>query len=125
LFSQENFTKTLLSPNIFKLTRDFPVEKMTLLKTAFITVLLLLTVAAAHFVNLGQANPYVRDWVKEGEVAPPDGTPPPTILILSPKNNTAYASNNVSLTFNASVSEYRGEIYYKASWLQSKNLHQT
>jgi len=103
------------------------VEKKTLLKTAFITVLLLLTVAATQFVNLGQANPYLRHWEKEGEVALPDGTLPPTILILSPKNNTAYASNNVSLTLNVSmpqsnsVSLYISEIYYMASWQQGAN----
>jgi parallel beta-helix repeat protein len=56
LFSQETFTKTLLSPNIFKLSRDFPVEKKTLLKTAFITVLLLSTVAETQLVNLACAN---------------------------------------------------------------------
>ena len=101
-------------------------EKKKLLTAVFVSVLMLLTPVATQFVNLGQANPYLRHWKKEGEMAPPDGTLPPTILILSPKNNTAYASNNVSLTLNVSMPEndvplHISEIYYRASWQHNAN----
>jgi hypothetical protein len=76
--------------------QGLPVEKKPLLTIAFISVLLLLAVAGIQLANLGRANQYTYNRVEEGEVAPPAGTLPPTILILSPKNNTAYASNNVS-----------------------------
>jgi hypothetical protein len=75
-----------------------------------------------QFVDFAEANmyPYPIRFVRVGEGSPPAGTKPIPVLISSPKNNTAYASNNVTLTFNASVSEYYGEIYYTASWDQSK-----
>ena len=102
-------------------------EKKPLLTIAFISVLLLSAVAGTQFVNLGRANPYIRDVVKEGEISPPDGTKPPTILILSPKNNTVYASNTVSFTFNVSMPEnevplHISEIYYTASWQHDASL---
>jgi hypothetical protein len=102
------------------------VEKKKLLTTAFISMLLLSVVLVALFVNFGRANPFLHTWEKEGEVSPPAGTMPPEILILSPTNKTAYASNNVSLTFNVSIPESNNvsssinEIYYRASWQQLK-----
>jgi hypothetical protein len=101
------------------------VKKETLITAAFISVLLF--AVAGTFVSLGQANPYLRDWKKESEISPPEGTLPPTILILSPKNNTAYASHNVSFTLNVSMPEsnnvslHISEIYYMASWLHDAN----
>jgi len=102
------------------------VKKKPLLTAAFISVLLLSAVAGTQLVNLGRANPYLYNGVKEGEISPPDGTKPPIILILSPKNNTAYASNNVSLTLNVSMPEndvplHISEIYYRASWQHNAN----
>ena len=101
-------------------------KKKPLLTAAFISVLLLSAVAGTQLVNLGRANPYLYNGVKEGEISPPDGTKPPIILILSPKNNTAYASNNVSLTLNVSMPEndvplHISEIYYRASWQHNAN----
>jgi hypothetical protein len=81
-----------------------------LLTTAFVSMLSLFPSVAIQFVNLGQANPYIGDysltsmeWKEEGEIPPPEGTLPPVISIVSPQNNTAYASNNVSLTLNVSM----------------------
>ena len=94
-------------------------EKNALLTVVFITVLLLSAMLGALFVNYGRANPFWHTWEKEGEVPPPAGTLPPEILILSPKNKTAYASNNVSLTFNVSLPESNNvslsinEVYYQ------------
>jgi hypothetical protein len=106
------------------------VRKKPLIKTIIISALLFLAVAGTKFVNLGQANPYIRDWVKEGEIPAPEGTLPPTILILSPENNTAYASHTVSLTVNITMPESNNvtlgisEIYYFASWLHTGNDYQ-
>jgi hypothetical protein len=100
-----------------------PVKKRTLLTAVFILVSLLLTVAVTQFVNLGQANPFRYRVEKEGDVPTPEGTLPPTVLILSPENNTAYASHTVSLTLNVSMPQSNNvslsinEIYYMASWL--------
>jgi len=82
---------------------------------------------AMQFVDLGQANPYIRDWKKEGDIPPPDGTLPPIISIISPQNDTAYSSNSVSLTLNVSMPEsnsvslYISELYYVPSWKQGAN----
>ena len=108
-----------------RISQGLLVKKKPILAIAFTSALLLSTVAGTQFVNLGRANPYIRDWVKEGDVSPPNGTLPPTILILSPENDTAYASNKVSLTLNVSMPESNKvslsitEIYYKASWQSS------
>jgi hypothetical protein len=103
------------------------VEKKMQLTATSITVLLLLSVAATQFFNLAQANPYIRIWEKSGEIPPPDGTLPPIISIISPQNNTAYTSNNVSLTLNVSMPEsnsvslHVSELYYVPSWKQGVN----
>ena len=82
---------------------------------------------AMQFVDLGQANPYIRDWKKEGDIPPPEGTLPPIISITSPQNNTAYTSNNVSLALNVSIPEsnsvslYISELYYVPSWKHEAN----
>ena len=102
-------------------------EKNKLLTAAFVSVLLLSTATAFQFVNLGQANPYIHDWKQAGEIAPPDGTLPPTISILSPKNNSVYASNNVTLTLDVTMPESNSvsldisEIYYVPSWQHETN----
>jgi hypothetical protein len=96
--------------------------KRKALALSVILALLLLTVAGTQLVNLGRANPYIADWVQEGEVAPPNGTKPPTISIFFPENNTAYDSNNISLNFNVSIPESNNvslnliELYYRPSW---------
>jgi hypothetical protein len=79
-----------------------------------------------QFVNFAEANPYPDKFVTEGEISPPEGTLPPTISIISPKNDAAYASNNISLTFNVSIPEsnngtvWLAEVYYKTSWQSSE-----
>jgi hypothetical protein len=129
LFSQETFTKTLLSPNIFKLSRDFPVEKMTLPKTPFITVLLLSTIAETQLVNLGKTNPFSNEQ-EEKKVSPPYYVSPPTIIIFSPENNTVHSVSNISFTFKVIIVVPTlpellycyldlSEVYYKASWLSN------
>jgi hypothetical protein len=97
-------------------------ERKGLLTVTFVSMLLLLPLITMQLVNLAQANPYIRRWEKAGEIPPPEGTLPPIISIISPQNNTAYASNNVSLTLNVSMPEsnsvslYVSEIYCVPSW---------
>jgi hypothetical protein len=122
-------TKTLLQekqPSIKQGKRDLVLMKRKALALTVILALLLLTVAGTQLVNLGRADPYIADWVQEGEVAPPNGTKPPTISIFFPENNTAYPSNNISLNFNVSIPESNNvslvslnliELYYRANWL--------
>jgi hypothetical protein len=115
-------TKTLLPREQPNINEGLPVRKKTLLTAGFILMLFLIAIAEAGFVKFAQANPYIRDWKKEREISPPEGTLPPTILIVSPENNTAYASHTVSLTLNVSMPEsnnvslYISEIYCTASW---------
>jgi hypothetical protein len=79
-----------------------------------------------QYRNFAEANPYPNEFVTEGEISPPEGTLAPTISIISPKNDAAYASNNVSLTFNVSIPEanngtvWLAEVYYKTSWQSSE-----
>ena len=101
-------------------------RKKIRITTIIISALLFSTVVGTQFANLGRANPHALIMVEDhghGEVSPPTGTKPIPVLISSPQNNTAYASNNVTLTFNASMSEYHAEIYYIASWQQSKKTN--
>lgn len=102
------------------------IVKRTKLALALTLALLFSAVAGTKLINSVRANPYIHNGVKEGEISPPDGTKPPIILISSPKNNTAYASNNVSLTLNVSmpasnnVPLHISEIYYRASWQKDR-----
>lgn len=99
--------------------------KKALLAITFIAAFMSSMLAGTQFVGFVEANPYVYYHVLDREVAPPNGTKPPTITIASPKNNTAYASNNVSLIFDAlmennnNISLTISEIYYKTSWQTS------
>lgn len=102
--------------------------KKTLVTSIIILALLFSAVAGTQFVNLGRANPFIHDYVREGEVSPPEGTQPPEITILNPNNNTAYASSNVSFTFNVSMPESNNvslslsEVYYRLSWQSSSTF---
>jgi hypothetical protein len=101
------------------------VEKKTILTAVFVSMLLFSAVAGTQLVNLGSANPYIRDFEEEGEMPAPEGTEPLTILILSPENYTSYASNNISLIFNISMPEsidffWSFQIFYNASWQPNK-----
>jgi hypothetical protein len=97
------------------------------LALASILALMLSAMAGTLFVGLGKANPYWHESVYEGEMSPPDGTPPPTVIIFSPNNDTAYSSKSFSLIFNISIAQsYAGfpdidRIYYRPNW-QSSNV---
>jgi hypothetical protein len=104
-------------------------NKKRLLTAAFISVFLFSVVAGTQLVNFAKGNPYsgftMPNYVKEGEGSPPAGTLPPTVSIVSPENNTAYASTNISLTFNVSLPKSNNyslslaQIYYKTSYQSS------
>jgi hypothetical protein len=117
--------KTLLPPKQPSIKQGLPVRKKTLLTAITVSALLFSAVAGTQLVNLGSANPYIRDFVEEGEMPAPEDTEPLTILIFSPENYTAHISNNISLIFNVSMPEsidyyWFSEIYYKASWQPNK-----
>ena len=100
-------------------------EKKTCLSAAFILVLIFSAVVGTRLVDLGSANPYIRDFVEEREMPAPEGTERPTISIISPENQTSYSSNNISLIFNTSWPEsidffWSFQIFYKGSWQPSK-----
>lgn len=103
-----------------------PLKKKAQLTAAFISVFLLLAVAGAQLFSLGRANPYIREWKKEGEGPPPDGTIPPVISIINPENYTSYPSNNFLLNFNATIEKSNNiplglsELYYIASWQKDR-----
>ena len=72
---------------------------------AVVLVLALLFSAAAgrRLVELGSANQYLVENVKEGEVPPPNRTKPSEIRVFSQTNNRDYSSRNLSLSLNVSV----------------------
>jgi hypothetical protein len=120
-----NLDKNVFIENKGCFSQGFPVKKKTLITAIIISTLLFSAAVGTQFVNLGKANPYIRNYVREREVSPPQGTQPPAITILNPNNNTAYASNNICFTFNISilktnnVSLVLSEVYYRLSWQPS------
>jgi len=99
-------------------------------KASALTLISIALISAVPFsiIVLGNANPETVDgegwmWIKEGEVPTPEGIEPPQILVSSPINET-YASNEISLIFNASSPrKYMSvSINYKPSW-QSNYSH--
>ncbi len=96
-----------------------------MLTVAFISVLLF-AVAGTQVINLGKANPYIRDWKMEGTIPPPDGTKPPIISIFNPVNRTFYSSNDFLLNFNVTIERSNGislslsELYYIGSWQKDR-----
>jgi hypothetical protein len=96
--------------------------KRTALALTLILALFFSAMVGTQFVNLGSADPYIY----EGEVPPKPDTIPPTISIFSPKNNTVYSVNGVTLAFDVSgptgptVSyPFVTQIYYKTDWQNS------
>ncbi len=89
--------------------------------TAFFSLFVILMLSGI-FVNLSKANPFAFRVMDE--VAPDDKTEPPTLLIVSPENNTSYAANNVVLSLSvkvgysatAAIPPYLLEIYYETDW---------
>jgi hypothetical protein len=107
------------------------VEKKTLATATFISALLFSAASVTQLIDLGSANPFLYEPVSP--VSPQFNVKPPTISILSPKNNEIFISNNVTLTFNVSLVVpdlpelfyyYVGlsEVYYKLSWLSNNTF---
>ncbi|MFB3888964.1 MAG: hypothetical protein ACE14S_05695 [Candidatus Bathyarchaeia archaeon] len=92
---------------------------------ALVSLLLASMCAGPAFVGLSKANPYYYDSVEDGVIAPPEGTQPPDIFIVTPVNGTAYASGNISITFTATMPPSNNvslditKIYYTGSWQRS------
>ena len=83
-------------------------------------MLFLIAIAEAGFVKFAQANPTIPKLIST-----PIGTSPPTISVFSLQDNSAYASNNVSLVFNVSITESKDTnlityVYYKVDWRESE-----
>jgi hypothetical protein len=83
-----------------------------------LAILALLTVGA-YFVGYSVANPYSFT----GEVPPDQETYPPVITIASPRNNTAYNTSRVPLTFNVTAPQSKTassstvhRVTYEADW---------
>jgi hypothetical protein len=104
------------------------VSKKTLLTAAFISVLLLPTVAGTLLVNLGRANPspYPPDTYSE-EGSPRNETEPPTVSIIAPTNGTSYSSSSLSLTYNVSIGNsitasvrFLWNVTFEADWLAQR-----
>ena len=99
-----------------------------LFTATFISIFLCSWVVGTRLFDVGKANFYTQE---QEEVSPPSDVTLPTITISSPKNNTVYRVNNVSLTFNVHVVVPilpelfyyyldLSEVYYEASWLSNK-----
>jgi len=91
-------------------------------KALALMLVLLFSAVAFSIIGLGKANPETVDgegwmWIKEGEVPAPKGIEHPQILVSSPINES-YASNKISLIFNASSPRkyVSVSIDYKPSW---------
>jgi hypothetical protein len=97
------------------------VEKKLSLVVTLVSVFLLLAIGGTQ-LRLVVANPFLY----RERTPPPYGTKPPTVLMFAPANNTAYASNTITLILNVSVpqpSNSRSEttrmltdVYYETDW---------
>jgi hypothetical protein len=98
------------------------VKKKTLITAIIISTVLFSTVIGIQFLQLGKANPYIREY------GPPDAhTKPPKISIFAPKNNTAYMDTTIPLTITVSLPESSTAsytnvlaVYYEADWLEKR-----
>ena len=75
--------------------------KKPIMPLTSISALLFSAVAGTQFINLGTANPYFFG----GNTPPPADAQQPTIAIFYPENNTTFDSNNISLSFNMTMSK--------------------
>jgi hypothetical protein len=103
------------------LVREVVLMRKVFPAAAFVSVLLLFTVAGTQIVKLGSANPY--HFRLMGEVPPDANTKPPTITIFSPENNTLYNRDSVDLYLNVSVGNsttaascFLWDVYYETDW---------
>ncbi len=98
-------------------------------KTAVALLMALIVIAAAGttIVGLASANPYHYE-EEPKEISPPSNAVPPAVSISSPKNNSVFASGNITMAFGVDIvvptlpelwfySLNLEAIYYKASWL--------
>jgi hypothetical protein len=101
------------------------VKKSAILIVAFITLILFSTIVVSRFVHTAKSNPLWSDHqeVNMGSVVPDQNTKPPTILTLSPENNTVYRVNTLSLSLNVSIGDsttasscFLDLVYCKADW---------
>jgi len=101
--------------------QELPVEKKAFLTAGFISVLFLIATAGACFVKFAQANPYASFYLSE-KVSPPKDAIPLIISASSPKSNTVYRANNITLTFNVNTQGTSihtiYEVSFTAGWLQ-------
>jgi hypothetical protein len=96
--------------------------KRKALALTLVMALLTSAITGTKLVNWAEANPFVD--VIEKVVPAPAGAEPPSIVISFPENNTSYATNCISFTFNRtglkSVDQKYSLLYttlaYKASW---------
>jgi hypothetical protein len=94
--------------------------------------LLLILILEASLCLIPPFNSAKANFYYSENVLPPQGTKPPPILILSPKNNSVYNVNGFCLTFNACTTEswkylYSGDtgpwewltdVYYTLDWAE-------
>lgn len=86
---------------------------------AFVSAIILLLVISPLTILVVKAVPFIHG----GMVDPDTSTKPPTIQILSPKNNATYKEDTINLSFNVSLgysstatAMFIREIYYKTDW---------
>lgn len=103
-------------------------KKRYLLKAVSTSMVLFAIVACSFFVESAYANPYHRLFDLK-DVAPPEGTLPPVIIIHNPQNGSFY-QKNFNLTFDVNILATNGdkslssisELYYTCSWNRKENV---
>lgn len=85
----------------------------------FVSVISLMLVILLVTILVVKADPFIHG----GMVQPDTSTKPPTIQILSPKNNATYKEDTINLSFNVSLgysstatAMFIREIYYETDW---------
>ncbi len=89
-------------------------------KILLIFSLFLLVFAGNNFINLTKARS-----VTYQTIPPPPGASPPILSIQTPKNNTIYNVNNVTINFNVSLLQGLGissitKVTYNTTWLDKR-----
>lgn len=91
--------------------------KKTLPTVAFILALWLSAVAGVHFIRLAHANPFMY----HETVSPPADASPLAISVSSPRNNTIYNVNDITLAFDLNTTNtsihYLLASHFEADWL--------
>jgi hypothetical protein len=114
-------TKTLLQQKQPSIKQGLPVDKKKLLMAALISTLSFLILTGTPYLQMGKANPYIREYI-----SPDVHTKPPKISIFAPVNNTAYNETttillnikvNLPESSTASYTEILA-VYYEADWLE-------